>query len=216
MRSIVIVKHVKSLSIIKELSIMNPTFENKCIGLFVDLINQYHSISLAFNGSKLNYHSYLNKLKEEGLIYRAIAYGAYVDNEASDFINCLRSDGYEAKYVPAKLYNGRPIVKFTDRTIDIVLDIMRMIDKLDIVIIGSNNTNLIPLFSFLKEKGIRVIVFSCDIPREMKLHCDEWLEITEDLLENNRVNETIRNVEDKVNNTKENSVKENEITVTTQ
>ncbi len=102
----------------------------------------------------------------------------------------MRHNGYEVNYIPARLINDRPVIKYTDRTMDIAVDIIRMIDRLDIVIIGSCNLNLVPLFIYLKEKGIKIIIFACNIPRKLIMVCDEWWEITEDLLE---VNESIKN-----------------------
>ncbi len=158
-------------------------FGDKRIALFVDLIGQFYNVSLIFKKQKLNYKAYLDKLTEEGNVYKAIAYGASIGNEADTFIKCLRSNGYETKYVPARKYNGKPIIKYTDRTMDIAIDIIRMMDRLDIVVIGSCNINLVPLLSFLKEKGIKVIIFACHIPVELKIVCDEWWEVTENLLE---------------------------------
>lgn len=94
--------------------------------------------------------------------------------------------GFETKYVYPRCYQNRPVIKYTNRSVDIVLDVIRMIDKLDIVIIGSCNYDLAPFFTFLKEKGIRVIVYSCGIPRVLKETCDEWWEIDEDVLEPRR------------------------------
>jgi uncharacterized LabA/DUF88 family protein len=162
---------------------MNPDFKNKKAALFIDLISLYHNINIIFPRQKLDYKAYLDRLKEETDIYRAVAYGASIGSEADKFITCLKLNGYEVKYVSAIKINGKSVIKYTDRTMDIALDIIRMIDRIDVVIIGSCNINLVPLFIFLKEKGIKVVVFSCNIPRELKVAADEYWEISEDLLE---------------------------------
>lgn len=161
-------------------------FQNKRAALFIDVISQYYSIGTVFPGQKLNYKAYLDKIGKETDVNRAVAYGACINNEAQNFIQYLINSRYEVKYVPARKVNNRPIIKYTDRSMDIALDIIRMLDRLDVVVIGSCNLNLLPLFAFLKEKGIKVIVFACNIPREIKNVADEWIEITEDLLENKR------------------------------
>jgi uncharacterized LabA/DUF88 family protein len=157
--------------------------ENKRMALFVDLINIFHNVNTAFSGAKLDYKIYLDKLNEEGIVFRAVAYGASIDDESYNFQKCLKINGFEVKYVQARRFNGKSIIKYTDRTIDIILDIIRMLERLDVVVIGSTNLNLIPFFDFLKEKGIGVIVYACNIPTEIKMHVDQWIEISEDLLE---------------------------------
>jgi uncharacterized LabA/DUF88 family protein len=158
-------------------------FENKRTAVFVDLISIFYNVNFAYPHRKLNYKAYLDRLKGRYNICRAIAYGASVGNEAQNFIRCLKGNGYETKYVLARKFNSIAIIKYTDRTMDIAMDIMRMEDRIDIAVIGSCNPNLIPLYVYLKEKGIKIITYACNIPRNIKDSCDEWWEITEDLLE---------------------------------
>jgi uncharacterized LabA/DUF88 family protein len=162
---------------------MNPDFKNKKTALFVDLISIFHNVNTVFPRQKLDYKAYLDRLKSECEIYRAVAYGAYIGNEATKFINALKYNGYEVKYIPATTFSGKPVIKYTDRSMDIALDIIRMIDRIDVVIIGSCNLNLKPLYIFLKEKGIKVVIFACNISTELKNAVDEWWEIDEELLE---------------------------------
>jgi uncharacterized LabA/DUF88 family protein len=164
---------------------MRINFDGKRIVLFADLTNLFHNINIVYPQQKLDYKIYLDKLKERGSIYRAIAYGSAVENEALNFIKCLKGNGYETNYIQARKFNNRHIIKYTNRTMDIAMDIIRLIERIDIhvVVFGSCNQDLIPLFGFLKEKGIRSIVYACNIPRELKDSCDEWCEIPEDFLE---------------------------------
>jgi uncharacterized LabA/DUF88 family protein len=169
--------------------------DNLRTAVFVDLISIFYNINYVYPQQKLDYKIYLDKLKEKYSIYRAIAYGASVGNEAQNFIRCLRGNGYETKYVLARKFNSKAIIKYTDRTMDIAMDIIRMIDRIDIVVVGSCNPNLIPLFTYLKEKGIKVVVNACNIPRELKNSCDEWYEITDDLLEIRNDEEELEEIE---------------------
>jgi uncharacterized LabA/DUF88 family protein len=162
---------------------MSIDLRSKRVALFVDLISQFHNVNTVYSRQKIDYRLYLDRLKEEGNVTRAIAYGAAIGNEANPFIHCLRENGYEVKYVVARKFNGRPIIKYTDRTMDIVIDIIRMLDRLDVVVIGSCNVNLAPLINYLKEKGIIVLVYACNIPKELRLICDEFWEISEDVFE---------------------------------
>lgn len=153
------------------------------VGVFVDIISQFNSVNMLYRGRKLDYEKYLTKSTEQGCIYRAFGYGAQITNEAHAFITCLRTLGYEPKYVQARQFGERSEIRRTDRTMDLVTDIIRILEKLDVVIIGTSNPMIVPIIEFIKERGIKVIVFSCNIPRELKESADLWWEITEDYLE---------------------------------
>ncbi len=160
-------------------------FANK-IGVFVDLISQFTRVSNFFPGEKIDYDEYLRRVEEVGPIVKSNAYGAAVGDEANAFIKCLEDKGFDVKYVNARVFNGKPIIKYTDRTVDIIVDIIKMIDRIDMVVIGSSNINITPFLHYLKEKGIIVVLFACNIPKEMKVACDEYWDITEHELENKR------------------------------
>lgn len=76
-----------------------------------------------------------------------------------------------------------PSVQQTDRTMDMITDILRLSNKSEVIVIGSSNSKLVPFIRYLKEIGIKVIIFSCGIPRDLKNEADIWWEINEDFLE---------------------------------
>lgn len=76
-----------------------------------------------------------------------------------------------------------PSVQQTDRMMDMITDILRLVDKLETVVIGTSNPRIIPFVRYLKEEGVKVIVFACGIPRSLKDESDQWWEITENFLE---------------------------------
>lgn len=99
----------------------------------------------------------------------------------------LPSDDKVFEYLRNKIDINEPViipsVQQTDRTMDMVIDILRSIDRLEIVVIGSSNPRIIPIVNYLKEKGIRVIIFSCNIPRHLRNAADVWWEISDRFLE---------------------------------
>lgn len=155
----------------------------KKIGVFVDLVSQFNNVDGFYPGEKINYDAYLSRIDEIGSIYKSIAYGASVGDEANKFIKCMTDKGFDVKYVEARKSKGKSVIKYTDRTMDMVVDIIKMIDRIDIVVIGSSNLNLAPFLIYLKEKGITVIVFSCGIPKVLKYNCSEWWEVTDKYFE---------------------------------
>lgn len=159
---------------------------NNKIGVFVDLVSQFSRVADYFPGEKIDYDEYLRRVEDLGPITKAIAYGASVGDEANSFIKCLEDKGFDVKYVNARVFNGKSIIKYTDRSTDIIVDIIKMMDRIDTVVIGSSNINITPFLIYLKEKGITVIIFACNVPKDMRNACDEYWDITEHYLENKR------------------------------
>lgn len=158
----------------------------------VDVINLFGSVKATFDGRKIDYEKYLLKIeKEEGDIYRAFAYGAFVSDEANGFINCLHNVGFEPKYIKAIYYNDKPDVKRTNRTMDMVVDILTFMDRIDTVVIGTLDNDLIPFIYYLKSKGVKVILYSCNVRRELREACDNFWFIDEDVLETKEVEKEV-------------------------
>lgn len=168
---------------IRRIEAMN---ENEKIGVFVDLISLFSATKSFHNGKKIDYARFLDSIKKYGIIYRANAYGAYKNDEANGFIACLTNIGFDVNYVKATYVDEQLNVKKTDRSMDMVIDILRLIDRLDIVIISSLNTNLIPFIKYLKEKGVKVIIYACNVKKELRESANEYWIINEDVLEVSR------------------------------
>jgi uncharacterized LabA/DUF88 family protein len=155
----------------------------KSLGVFVDVNNIYSCVNKRFEARKLDYQKYLSKTlsilpgSDYGL-YRAFAYGTQLQDEASVFINALRHYGFEPKYRTPKHFDRK-----VDWNVGISMDVVRVMDKLDIVVLGSSNADLVPLIDWTKERGILCIVHACNIPKALRDSADRWIEITEDLLE---------------------------------
>jgi len=66
------------------------------------------------------------------------------------------------------------------------MDVVRCIEKLNVVILGSSDPDLIPLVEYIQEKGCECIIFSTGINKKLKDVANKWIEITEDLLEDEK------------------------------
>ncbi len=149
------------------------------IGIFIDVSSIYYHIGRKYPNRKLDYNKLLDFLKNDGNIYRSFAYGSQIKDESVRFIDRLQHIGFETKYrstQPSQRVNWN---------VGIALDIVRIIPKLDIVIIGSNDFELVPLFGWIKDQGVKGIILSSNVCRSLKESADEWIEITEELLECN-------------------------------
>ena len=157
-------------------------------GIFVDIARHFQSVSESYKKARVDYEKYLKTALNGEPLHRAIAYGVQIDNEANNFILALKNIGYEPKYKLAKIVNNeenipRPNIKQTTWTIGLCMDVVRNINFLSHVIIGSNDPTLVDLILWIKEKGIKVTIYSINIPRELKMVADFSREIQRSILE---------------------------------
>lgn len=149
----------------------------------MDVTNQYYSALHYHRGARIDYAKYLAESTKGLNLYRAFAFGAQMNEEASSFLTVLRSLGFETRYRKAAIFGDRPDIRRTDRNMPLAMEIWRVIEKLDIVVIGSNDPDLVPLVQRIKELGIQVIVYSCNISRDLKESADRCIEIDLSMLE---------------------------------
>lgn len=153
--------------------------------LFVDVANLYYCVGKRFQNRKLDYAKIIERATDLGPIHRQFAYGIQMTDEAGPFISCLRRLGYDTKYKRYRLSddNERKIIHKATWGVGISLDVVRIIDKVGTVIIGSSDLDLLDLVRYVRDKGVRCIILACGIPQELREACDFYIEITEDLLE---------------------------------
>lgn len=169
----------------------------KSAGIFVDCVNQYFGIGSAYKGYKLSYAKYLKKALEiaQGDLLRAFAYGVQLQNEATPFITALIAAGYEPRYRQARIFGGvkcescgmygaeKADIRKTTNYLNMFADVIRLIDRMDVAVIGSSDLEIIPMVDCIRERGVKVIILSYGIPEELMAHCDFYCNITEDMLE---------------------------------
>lgn len=128
------------------------------LGIFVNVTNQFGTLTNNFRkGHRVNYEGYLAHFSEGFDRIIAIAYGTQVAEEANAFILALRHMGYTPKFAQATLV-GRQDIVHPSRNVEMTLDILQVYERLDVIVVGSNDPELIPLINFLKMRGIKVIV----------------------------------------------------------
>jgi uncharacterized LabA/DUF88 family protein len=159
----------------------------KNVGVFVNASLLFYVTKTSFKrtrpDARIDYNAYLKRSVGGDALFRAFAYGAYTSSEAAGFIACLERTGFTTRYVQAVVVGDRDHILNTDRNMDIAMDIMRIRHRLDVVVLGSNDVKLIPLVEFLKDQGIKVIIFSPRVPRELRTAADEVWDVTDEVLE---------------------------------
>lgn len=155
------------------------------IAIFVDVANLYYCVGKRFQNRKLDYAKIRDKVVDFGPLYRSFAYGVQMGEEANPFINCLKKLGYDTKYKKSKMTeeNERKVIRKAEWDVGITLDVVRVIERVDAIILASADPDLIDLVRYVRDKGVRCIIMACGIPTELREAADFYIEITEDLLE---------------------------------
>jgi len=151
-----------------------------------DVSNLYYCIGKKFEGRRLDYSAWIKFIKDIGEAVKMVAYGAQLTNEAKSFIHCLRRLGFQTRYKKPKIFKNREGKKRkADWDVGITLDIVNAIEQkaVDMVILGSADSDLEPLVIWAKARGVDVVVFACGISRELKKSATKFIEIPESLLE---------------------------------
>lgn len=154
----------------------------KRIGVFVDVSNLYYCIGKKYDYRKLDYRKYLDFIGDLGEIVKSIAYGSQMSDEAIGFIHCLEKVGFQTKFKPVKTYSPDSRRK-ADWDVGIAMDIVRMVDRFDMLILGTADGDLEPVVKWATEQGVDVIVLACGVSRELKTRATKYIEIPESLLE---------------------------------
>ena len=160
------------------------------VGLFVDLSNLYYCIQKKFNRRKLNYEKYRDFIAEIGDLEYMIAYGAQIKDEANLFFRTLRNLGFEVKWKHPKFFvnkdkknNTTKLKHKADWDVGIVIDVVRLMNKVDIIVIGSADGDMRELVCYAKDKGKTVVAYGTNISKDLREVCDKCIEIPTSMLE---------------------------------
>lgn len=140
--------------------------------ILVDVGNLY------FEDRYVNYSKLLRLLKKDREIYKAIAYVVEVGVEKEDkFFNLLKDIGFELR---KKIGRGKFKANWDT---GIVVECLRIADKVDEVTLVSGDGDYVPLLEELKRKEIktRVAAFDRSVSYHLKTKADEFISLTRSL-----------------------------------
>jgi len=155
---------------------------SKRIGVFVDVSNIYYCIGKKYEFRKLDYRKYLEYVGGFGELTKVIAYGSQMTNEAAGFIHCLQKIGFQTKFKAVKIFEP-DLHRKADWDVGIAMDIVSMVDRFDLIILGTADGDLEPLVDWVIRKGIDVVILACGISKDLKDRATQFIEIPESLLE---------------------------------
>jgi len=169
----------------------------KRLGVFLDVSNLYYCIQKKFPKRKLDYRKYKRFIEDLGEIQQAIAYGAQMSSQADGFIYCLQQMGFHTKFKAPKVYpgEGENVKRKADWDVGIAMDVVNMIDRFDMIILGTGDGDMLPLVEWCMRKGVDVVILATGISRDLKKQATKAIEIPESLLESKKPKGAVRPLE---------------------
>lgn len=137
------------------------------VGIFIDTQNLYHSAKSNYH-SNVNYEEVIHTAVNGRKLIRAFAY--VIKSEHTDeekFFDALADIGIEIRVKDIQVfYTGE---KKADWDVGIAVDMIRMTEKLDTVILVSGDGDFIEVIKYVKSRGVRAEIMAFKKTTSLKL-----------------------------------------------
>ena len=127
------------------------TMNNRRVAVFIDVQNMYYSARNMF-GSKVNYGAIVKHAIGNQQLVRAIAYTISTKTgDETPFFEALHGMGIEVNTKELLEYDSG--AKKGDWDVGITIDVVRMLDMVDVVVLVSGDGDYVPLGEYCKNRG---------------------------------------------------------------
>jgi uncharacterized LabA/DUF88 family protein len=158
------------------MSFRNPS---QRVGVFVDVQNLYYSARNIYN-SRVNFNEVLKAALGDRQLIRAIAYVVKADMpEEHTFFEALDKAGYEVKSKDLQTFYGGH--QKGDWDVGITMDIIKLMHKLDVVVLCCGDGDFVPLLEYLQMSGqlVEVCSFGKSTSGKIKELADNFIDLDE-------------------------------------
>lgn len=159
------------------MSIRNP---DQRVGIFVDVQNLYYSARNIYQ-ARVNFNEVLNESLGNRKLIRAIAYVVKADMpEEQTFFDALEKAGFEVKAKDLQTFAGGS--QKGDWDVGIAMDIIKQMNKLDVVVLASGDGDFAPLLEYLQMTGqlTETVAFGKSTSSKIKELTDHFIDLDED------------------------------------
>lgn len=150
------------------------------VGVFVDVQNMYYSARALFD-QRVDFGEILKEAVGERQLVRAIAYVIRAEKEEeSKFFDALEERGYELRIKDLlRFYGGN---EKGDWDIGISMDVVKMCDKLDAVVLVSGDGDFADLLEYVKSRGCQaeVMAFGSSASSQLREAADAVFDLSQD------------------------------------
>lgn len=150
------------------------------VGVFVDVQNMYYSARALYE-QHVDFGEILKEAVGDRQLVRAFAYVIEADNdEESTFFEALENRGFELR--SKKLLNFYGGNSKGDWDIGIAMDVVRLLPKLDAIVLVSGDGDFADLLRFVKSRGVRadVMAFGSSASSALREEADALLDLSTD------------------------------------
>jgi uncharacterized LabA/DUF88 family protein len=128
------------------------------VGVFVDVQNMYYSAKNLY-GAKVDFGKVLSTAIAGRKLIRAFAYVIKADVGAEkDFFGALEKIGYEVKEKDLQVFLGGS--KKGDWDVGLCMDVVRMVPKMDTMVLISGDGDYTELLEYARSQGVRTEVIA--------------------------------------------------------
>jgi len=150
------------------------------VGVFIDTQNLYHSARNLYK-ARVNFGSVLKDAVAGRKLVRAVAY--VITTEAGDeknFFEALTKLGIETKTKDLQVFHTG--TKKGDWDVGLTVDVMRMANRLDTVILVSGDGDFVPLVEYLQNytgTQVEVVSFGQSTSSRLRDAADDFVDLSE-------------------------------------
>ncbi len=159
---------------------INVTQPDQRVAVFVDVQNMYYSAKNLYN-SFVDFGAILKNTLGKRKLIRAFAYVIKAETGAENqFFNSLSVKGFEVKSKDLQIFYGGN--KKGDWDVGLCMDVIRMIPRIDAVVLVSGDGDYSELVEYAKSQGVRVEVAAFAKTASSKLidTCDYFYDLSLD------------------------------------
>ena len=156
--------------------IRNP---DQRVGVFVDVQNLYYSARNIYS-ARVKFNEVLDAAVAGRKLIRAIAYVVKADMpEEHTFFEALEKAGFEVKIKELQTFAGGH--QKGDWDVGITMDIIKLMNKLDVVVLCSGDGDYIPLLEYLQMSGqfTETLAFGKSCSGKVKELTDHFIDLDE-------------------------------------
>lgn len=150
------------------------------VGVFIDTQNLYHSARNLYK-ARVNFGAVLKDAVAGRKLVRAVAY--VITTEAGDeknFFEALEKLGIETKTKDLQIFSSG--TKKGDWDVGLTVDVMKMANRLDTVVIISGDGDFIPLVKYLQHHTgtqVEIVSFGKSTSSKLREAADDFIDLSE-------------------------------------
>ena len=159
-------------------AVSNSKHKEQRVGVFVDVQNMYYSAKNLYQ-SKVDFSKVLNEGISGRKLVRAFAYVIKADVGAEkEFFEALTKIGFEVRIKDLQIFNGGD--KKGDWDVGICMDAVRLMPKIDVLVLVSGDGDYTDLLQYATSQGVRteIIAFGQTCSSKLLEEADEVMDMS--------------------------------------